>query len=345
MRMFMIWEELGIGHMRGNSRECDITMDRVRLMIVKYLKKEKEKVILDLIIKDYNKANFYIALVFNSKIEKFKVLFIPIDVVSNSIEEYVCYQFINVNLVNYILEVLHNDKERYKDDTIRNKLNPNISSYYIEINTYIGKDSYTFKTTKYLPKEWVFFYEVLLILFEHVPRVMNELCCEILAVLDDRKDIILYQKSLEFNLFYGDIKKEFGCFELLSVEYLEKVNNLYFAIIDEELVIAQYDSGSTVLNLYCTNDDCSKYFYSFLWAVRTNVNKEFYKLMVVDDIKDFDKKHATIKYYLCYGVKNKCFKIIEGSDKGLLPITKYYDGLVKIVGKNKEKLEEIIKKG
>ena len=41
-------------------------------LIKKYLKKKKEEVIIDLIIKDYDKSNFYIELVFNRKIDKFK---------------------------------------------------------------------------------------------------------------------------------------------------------------------------------------------------------------------------------------------------------------------------------
>ena len=46
------------------------------LVIKNYLRKKRESVIIDLIIRDYNKSNFYIALVFNSRIEKFKVLYV-----------------------------------------------------------------------------------------------------------------------------------------------------------------------------------------------------------------------------------------------------------------------------
>ena len=49
------------------------------LVIKNYLRKKRESVIIDLIIRDYNKSNFYIALVFNSRIEKFKVLYIPLE--------------------------------------------------------------------------------------------------------------------------------------------------------------------------------------------------------------------------------------------------------------------------
>lgn len=58
-------------------------------IIKKTLKKKKETIILDLYIKDYDKSNFYFAVVFNKKIEKFKVLYVPIDAIDceSNIEE------------------------------------------------------------------------------------------------------------------------------------------------------------------------------------------------------------------------------------------------------------------
>jgi len=45
--------------------------------IKKVLHKKNEEIIVDLYIKDYDKSNFYFALVFNKKVEKFKVLYVP----------------------------------------------------------------------------------------------------------------------------------------------------------------------------------------------------------------------------------------------------------------------------
>lgn len=317
--------------------------EEVKLAVSKYLKKKKENVVIDLIISNYNKTNFYIALVYNAKIEKFKVLFIPLDVVDdNNIEEYVCYQFINVVLVNHILETIKDNKDRYKDSNVRDKVNKMIDNYLIEINTHVGKENYTFKTTKYLPKEWCFFYEVILILFEHVPNVMGGLCKDILAVLDDSEDIIEYQMSIDFDLYKDDIDKVFKD-ELLEVSYLEKVNGMYFGIINDKLVIVDYIGNKKVLNLYCTDDDYNKYFYSCLKAIREEKFNNFYKLMVVDEKSDFDKTNVIAKYYLCYGIKNDCFQIIEGADTSLLPVNKYRDGLVKFIGDNNYELEKMIK--
>lgn len=316
--------------------------DKIDLEISKYLKKKKESVIIDLVIKDYNKSNFYIALVYNNRIEKFKVLFLPIDVVDINIEEYVCYQFINVNLVNYILETVHNAKDRFRDSSVRDRSNKMISTYYIEIHTHVGEEEYTFKTTKYLPKEWQFLYEIVLILFEHTPNVMNELCRDILAVLDGREDIISYQKSITFDIFKFDLEEEFKNSQLLEVSYLEKVNGKYFGIIHEKLVIIDYINSKNILNLYCNCGYSDDYFYSCLVAIRNHEFKDFYKLMVVDDVRDFDQTNVIARYYLCYGIRNDCFKIIEGDNVSLMPIRKYRDGLVKIIGDNHLELERLI---
>ena len=314
----------------------------IQLAVSKYLKKKKESVVVDLYIRDYNKTNFYIALVYNAKIEKFKVLFIPLDVVDNEIDDYVCYQFINVMLVNHILETIKDSKDRYIDSSVRDRVNKMIANYYIEINTHINSEDYSFKTTKYLPKEWVFFYEVILILFEHVPNVMSGLCKDILAVLDDSEDIIEYQMSIDFDLYKDDIDKVFKD-ELLDVSYLEKANGMYFGIIENDLVIIDYICNKKLLNLYCTNADYKKYFYSCLMAIRKEKFNDYYKLMVVDKKDDFEMTNVIAKYYLCYGIKNDCFQIIEGTSTSLLPINKYRDGLVKIIGENNHELEKLIK--
>ncbi len=319
--------------------------EELKLAVSKYLKKKKESVVIDLVISNYNKTNFYIALVYNAKIEKFKVLFIPLDVVeNNNIEEYVCYQFINVVLAKHVMEVIKDAKDRYKESSVRDKTNKMIDNYYIEINTHVGKEDYTFKATKYLPKEWIFFYEVVLILFEHIPNVMGGLCKDILSVLDDSEDEILYQKSFDFDIFKDDIDEAFKECELLDVSYLEKVNGMYFGIINDELVIVDYISNKKLLNLYCTdNDNYDNYFYSCLTAIRNEKFKSYFKLMVVDNVEDFEMANVIARYYLCYGIKNDCFQIIEGSGTSLLPVNKYRDGLVRFIGDNNNELEEMIK--
>ncbi len=322
----------------------------------KYLKKRKEQVILELIIRDYDKSNFYIALVFNTKIEKFKVLFIPFDVVDKrNLDEYVCYQFIHVSLVNYILQTFRHSRKIYLDDNFRDHLNRNISNYYIELHTYIDGEDYTFVTTQYIPKEWIFLFEVIVILFEHVPNIMGELCKTILMPFDDSADIIEYKTSFNFNLFEDDLTQIFSpsvvfmgeeLYSKHNVLFLEKVNGKYFAIVHGHIVVVEYNEDKKVLNSYC---DCSSpgydaHIYAVIRGILDQQFRPFYKLMVVDDKDDFSLPNVIARYYLCYGMENDALLVIHGSKKKYLPLSMLLEGLIKVISDPNRELEKQIRK-
>lgn len=314
-------------------------MDNSILVIQKYLKKKKERVLLDLYIKDYNKSNFYIALVFNKRIEKFKVLFIPLDVCENKyIEDYICYQFIDISSVNYILNTINDNDKLIRNDIFRNKINKYINSYYIEINTHINKRDYKFVTTRYIPSEWLFMFDVIVTLFERIPSFMNELCREILAVFSNSNEAIDYKYSIDFDLVNDDFSTLlFDTSEVHEVLFLEFIGGKYFAIVNNVLVVVEYNPRK-ILNLYCSSDDDS-YIYSVLVAIRNKSYKKFYKLMVVDDKHDFEVGVA--EYYLCYGLEKGKFLIISGDKLETLDKRLYEDGLIKILDSDLELDEKL----
>lgn len=309
-------------------------MDNSILVIQKYLKKKKERVLLDLYIRDYNKSNFYIALVFNKRIEKFKVLFVPLDVCENKyIEDYICYQFIDISSVNYILNTINDNDKLIRNDIFRNKINKYINSYYIEINTHINKRDYKFVTTRYIPSEWLFMFDVIVTLFERIPSFMNELCREILAVFSNSNEAIDYKYSIDFDLVNDDFSTLlFDTSEVHEVLFLEFIGGKYFAIVNNVLVVVEYNPRK-ILNLYCSSDDDS-YIYSVLVAIRNKSYKKFYKLMVVDDKHDFEVGVA--EYYLCYGLEKDKFLIISGDKLETLDKRLYEDGLIKILDSDLE---------
>ncbi len=314
-------------------------MDNSILVIQKYLKKKKERVLLDLYIRDYNKSNFYIALVFNKRIEKFKVLFIPLDVCENKyIEDYICYQFIDISSVNYILNTINDNDKLIRNDIFRNKINKYINSYYIEINTHINKRDYKFVTTRYIPSEWLFMFDVIVTLFERIPSFMNELCREILAVFSNSNEAIDYKYSIDFDLVNDDFSTLlFDTSEVHEVLFLEFIGGKYFAIVNNVLVVVEYNPRK-ILNLYCSSDDDS-YIYSVLVAIRNKSYKKFYKLMVVDDKHDFEVGVA--EYYLCYGLEKDKFLIISGDKLETLDKRLYEDGLIKILDSDLELDEKL----
>lgn len=314
-------------------------MDNSILVIQKYLKKKKERVLLYLYIRDYNKSNFYIALVFNKRIEKFKVLFVPLDVCENKyIDDYVCYQFIDISSVNYILNTINDNDKLIRNDIFRNKINKYINSYYIEINTHINKRDYKFVTTRYIPSEWLFMFDVIVTLFERIPSFMNELCREILAVFSNSNEAIDYKYSIDFDLVNDDFSTLlFDTSEVHEVLFLEFIGGKYFAIVNNVLVVVEYNPRK-ILNLYCSSDDDS-YIYSVLVAIRNKSYKKFYKLMVVDDKHDFEVGVA--EYYLCYGLEKDKFLIISGDKLETLDKRLYEDGLIKILDSDLELDEKL----
>ena len=65
--------------------------DKKLNLIKRVLKKKKELPIIELKIKDYNNSNFYLSLLYNQRIENFKVLYIPLDNIEDTkIKEYCC---------------------------------------------------------------------------------------------------------------------------------------------------------------------------------------------------------------------------------------------------------------
>lgn len=311
-------------------------MDKKFELIKKYLKKKKEEVIIDLIIKDYDRSNFYIALIFNKRIDKFRVLFIPVDILDDdNVEDYCCYQFVMLSSVNYILEIL-NEEEKNINKDFCNKLSKTLKSYYIEINTHINNKDYKFMTNQFIPKEWEFLFEIIVILFEHCPNIVSELCIKLLEDFNSTESIAKYDYSLEMDIF--DDKLGIVDDSCNGVDFLEKIKDKYYCVIDDYIFVLEYNNYKKLLNIYsdCEGEINIKYLYSIISAIRNEYERSFYKLLYkCDDI---------YIEYLCYGMTNDSFKVIKNNKHDFLPIDLLNDGILKLSGSKNSKFESIIRK-
>lgn len=318
-------------------------------LIKKYLQKKKETPVLEIIIRDYNNANFYMAIIYAKKIEKFKTLFIPLDVIENvQIEEYTCYQFMSMREVENVLVQLETIKEKYQAEDTRNNLNKNITNFYIEINILLDKELYNFKTTRYLPKDWKFLFEPVVTIFEHLPNIMSQLGEEILSVIMNTEDQIDYQSSLSCDLFQDDIDKLFTnatrekgltYFNEGRINFLERVNGKYFAIINNHLVIVEYNKHQKILNLFC-DSTCyiyGEFVYAVLMAIKNDQFKKFYKISVIKNNKG-EKSN-----YLCYGATKNALKVIKGSKLAEISKQLWKDGNINILEDENNQLIEALK--
>ena len=318
-------------------------LDKKINLIKKMLRRKKEVPILELQIREYNNSNFYIALLYNQNIEKFKVLYIPLDVVEdNKIEEYFCYQFINVKSVLYALEQLKKEVSKYERYSLRDNRNKNINNFYIEINIYLNKKKYDFYTTRYLPKEWEFLFEGIVMLFEHSPNIMGELANEILSVIMNTNEIIEYQASINCDLWNADLTKYFPSlrnekeYKEGKIQFLEYVNGKYFAVIEKHLLVIEYNDHQKLLNIYCDKKNLvySNYTYQVLNAIQNHQEKKFYKIKIVGK--------QDIYNYLCLGVEKEKLKIIKKNKLKTLSLHKLKKEDIMILEDFNHELEEKI---
>lgn len=318
-------------------------LDKKINLIKKMLRRKKEVPILELQIKEYNNSNFYITLLYNQNIEKFKVLYIPLDVVEdNKIEEYCCYQFIDVKSVLYILEQIKKEIPKYESDSIRDNRNKNINNFYIEISIYLSKKKYDFYATRYLPKEWKFLFEGIVMLFEHSPNIMGELVNEILSVIMNTNENIEYQASLNCDLSTTNLKSYFPILQdekkLIDkkIDFLENVNGKYYAIIEEHLIIVEYNNNRKILNIYCDQSNLvySNEVYQVLMGIKEQQEEKFYKIKVID------KKNNKNFNYLCLGVTDKEIKVIEKNKISKITFKALKDQEIKILEDKNNKLKK-----
>ena len=310
-------------------------MDEKLKLIEKYLKKKKEHKIINLIIRNYEQSNFYMALVYNEKINKYKVLFIPMDVIDTEyLEDYVCYQFMNVRMADYVIDTIRDFEYMYLEKDFRERKNPNMENYYIEVNLYKEKKEYKFNATKYFPKDWLFMYELIVLLFEHAPHIVNELCVDLLSILNNNQ-VVEYQLSYDIDIYNDDLSKIFNedaikegkeFYNNKQVKFLEKVNGKYFAIVKDHIVIIEFNNSKKILNVYCNCDLVSH--KSHIYAVILNIINEkfrsFYKVR-------FDDYNGKSSYYLCYGIDGDNLKVIHGQEEKLLHMELFKEGRLKIL--------------
>lgn len=339
--MFMIWAELIRGFMNLVQEKNKTIEENMEKEIKRYLKKKKEVVIVDLMITNYSKSNFYLAIVYNFKIDMYKVLYIPLDIVEDGkIEDFACYQFIDYMSIKYILENFKNKEEEFNTEFC-NKENSLIDTYKVKINVNLTNKMYCFKTTRFIPKEWSFMFEAIVTIFQHAPHIVNGLCEDLLTLFKDEAEDIKYQESFEFDLLRYEesiLKEKLGeeYFELKKISQVERINNKYFCIVNSKIVVIDYDFG--VVNGYCASSEYKKYILTAIMGIRNNLEKKFSKIMLVDK-----EKASKVKYYLVYGITKKGFKVIRGAEEEIIMIDNYHDGLIKIL-EDYHDLEEKIEK-
>lgn len=290
----------------------------IKNKIYNALKKQKESVVVDLYLKDYDGANIYIALVYNEKIEKFKVLYVPIDAIriGDKVEEYFCYQFIFVKTVNYIMELINENEDLYKEKHMREKVVKTNDSYYIELTTHVSNKDYLFNFSNYIDYEYEFLFEIIVILFEHTPHIISELCNKLLEQFNTPFELPKYNATIDFNLFKDDYNKMFNqetlnnnTYTFNDIDFIEQVGNKFCAVIKNKKYIIENIESLNKISIYSEKSSpIGAEVLIIIKAIRENLKKEFNKLTLQLD-KSQDNK--LLIYFYNVDLENKKFIVLN----------------------------------
>ena len=269
-------------------------------LIKRYLVKRKEEEIFNLIVEDYENSNIYLGLIYNYRINQYKVLYVPLDLIDNDVDEYACYQFVRSSLVNFIMENLEDNVSVFQEDMFRFKYK--YETYKITMKLFLERQ-YLFLCNRYIPIEWDFLYDILILLFGHSPNIISELCSDIVSLINNM-DVVEYTMSYKFDLFKDKFIDIFSKKDIvdLNVDFLEKINNRYYSIVEDTIIIVEYNSRFKILNIYCDDyDNNINKIYSVLRDIKLEKFKFFYKIITKEDV-----------HYLCYGNDGDYLKVIDG---------------------------------
>ncbi len=322
----------------------------IKNKIYKALQKQKESVVVDLYLKDYDGANIYIALVYNEKIEKFKVLYIPIDAIrlGDKVEDYFCYQFIFVKTVNYIMELINENEDIYKEKHMRERAIKTNDSYYIEITSHVANKDYLFNFSNYIDYEYEFLFEIIVILFEHTPHIISELCNKLLEQFNTPFELPKYNATIDFNLFKDEYNKMFNeetlnnnTYTFDDIDFIEQVSNKFCAVIKNKKYIIENVESLNKINIYSEKSSpIGDEVLIIIKAIRENLKKEFNKLTLqLDENQD----NKLLIYFYNIDLENKKFIVLNKLLEKDITLKQLENKLIKIT-QCREKEKDLIYK-
>ena len=301
-------------------------------LIKKYYK--KDAIFLELKLINYEGFNLYMILTESKKYNSYRLSWFDLDEIKDKyIEKYICCEYIRSDIIDFIkndfakydVAIDYNDEFLTDKDTVI--FNANIKTK--------KSNAINVSFKKYLPKNLSILADLIIFVFKNMPRKYEGFMYELLAKLTGSTEKYEYKKEFEFDLFNDDINEIFRYpivqrgkkyYEEDKIEFLEKIDNRYFAIVEgteKYIVIVKYDEKEKKMQVYCS---CPCEFYckhicAVILAIRDNKLNRFYKIMYKNPNKNLLERIMDFEYFLCLGVVEQNFEIINNyGELELVPI-------------------------
>lgn len=326
--------------------EVDLKLSRIR----KYFK--KNNLFLEILLLNYETFNIYIRIDYMKKIGGYKISWFDLEFFDiNKIEKYMGSEYVSSKTIDDIANILHEKNNNYHVECDKN---------IVMFNGYFN-DAYHYQFERYIPNDLLFLGDVFAIIFNALPNRLDYFLYELHAEIMDTKSRYEYHDCFKFDLYNDDIKKIFNdrvikngnkYYKDNSVEFLEKIDDKYYAIVkgtEKYLIVIKYDEEEKQMLLYCTcpcHFIC-KHIYAVIKAIREKRERNFYKVIYINKEINIIDNATNYKHLLCSGVCDDCLEIINKyGEIELVPLLDNFNNLnFKILqDDDKNTLEKELKK-
>jgi len=283
-------------------------------IIQKYF--NKQNLLLEIYLLNYETYNLYIRIDYIKKINTYKLSWFDLDLINDKVvEKYISSEYLSESIIKHLIYLLENKENNYHEEQEKNT---------VIFNAYFN-EGYHYQFTRFIPKQLLFLGEIFAIIFDNLPRKLENFLYELHAEIMGTRSRYEYQDEIIFDLYHDNLNKIFSkkiiergeiYYKEGKVKFLEKIEDKYYAVVsgtEKYLTVIKYNEQLKEMLLYCTCP-CKfycKHIYALIKSIRNNDEHKFYKVLYINKNENILENITNSKYLLCSGVVEDYLEIIN----------------------------------
>lgn len=301
-----------------------------KIALIKKLYKNTD-MLFDLYLENYHNFYIYIRLDYYKKLKLYKLSWIDLANIDNKdIASTISYEYIPLGIIGELEQIAKNIKINKYDKITKDE-------YKVTINNNLFNNKFTFTFNRYIPKELNILFNLLVVIFDNLPRKLNSFLEELGAEIIGNTKKYEYTEEFKFDLFNDDLDKLFD-YQIIErgkeyhkegrVFFLEKIKDRYFAVVGGKnilyVVIIKYDEENKKTSVYCSCpcEFYCKHIYAVILAIRNNELRKFYKITHNSNDLNLLDRIMNFNFLLTIGIDDdgNNYLVIEDGQLKLLPV-------------------------
>ena len=285
----------------------------------------------DLYLENYHNFYIYIRLDYYKKLKLYKLSWIDLANIDNKdIANTISYEYIPLGIIGELEQIAKNININKYDKITKDE-------YKVTINNNLFNNKFTFTFNRYIPKELSILFNLLVVIFDNLPRKLNSFLEELGAEIIGNTKKYEYTEEFDFDLFNDDLDKLFD-YQVIArgkeyhkegrVFFLEKIKDRYFAVVGGKnilyVVIIKYDEENKKTSVYCSCpcEYYCKHIYAVILAIRNNELRKFYKITHNSNDINLLDRIMNFNFLLTIGIDDggNNYLVIEDGQLKLLPV-------------------------